>query len=507
MYAQANGTPLIDNTAASAAGEASLSPPQFEGVFQQSLKGPILSEDRSLHKSEGTNFVRAVFDGHGGVPGAAFAEIGCTETEKFFDSIDWNKITPSMLKAMMPGLFRRIDEKCREESQTRLVLAKIQAASHTTGKYYDITRGGTTGTIVFVSFCPITLRRYILTAHVGDSDAAFVCGDVVTKLNAGDHGIDSFEEEKRIEADFQQRRTLAIAAGQSSYSVRRAEMIYNGGSRAFIQSDSKIIPNPEVAINKLGSRRSVCNLQGDLGGYVVFNDYRLAMTRALADFALREVGVIALPTVSVMYLDPDQNGQVVVASDGLWDGIYFTLEQKMASSYPQLLCLSEMLIRSNSIDAFGALAFGQVQSLFGTNYDDITVVVGNVPTHAECLAAHLAAVPESRALPSGVPCNVLHVYDYDPVDYDRDIEEQFPAPVEVFEFRPNWLIYEQDAVADAPVKVVAHVITVADIIGPLMESAKRERANRYGKAPSMRASLPRACKKYCPYYRVNQPRK
>ena len=232
MYAQANGTPLIDNTAASAAGEASLSTPQFEGVFRQSKKGPILSEDRSLYKTNGINFVRAVFDGHGDVPGAAFAEIGCTETEKFFDSIDWKNTTPSMLKSMMPGLFRHIDEQCLEESSTREVLKEIQAASFTTGKYYDITRGGTTGTIVFVSFCPITHRRYVLTAHVGDSDAAFVCGDVATKLNAGDHGIESFEEEKRIEADFQHRRTLVIAAGQSPYSVRRAEMIYNGGSRA-----------------------------------------------------------------------------------------------------------------------------------------------------------------------------------------------------------------------------------------------------------------------------------
>ena len=85
-------------------------------------------------------------------------------------------------------------------------------------------------------------------------------------------------------------------------------------------------------------------------------------------------------------------------------------------------------------------------------------------------------------MPSGVPCNVLHEYDcYDPADYDRDIEAQFPAPVEVIAM----------PVADAPVEVT--VITVADIIGPLMESAKRERANRYGKAPRIRASLPRAC--------------
>ena len=461
-----------------------------------------------------------IFDGHGEAPGAAFAQIGCDVTAGFFDSIDWKNTTPSMLKSMMPGLFRRIDEQCLEESSTREVLEQIQAASFTTGKYYDPTRGGTTGTIVFVSFCPITHRRYILIAHVGDSDAAFVSGDVATKLNAGDHGIDSFEEEKRIEADFQQRRTLAISAGQSPYSVRRAEMIYNGGSRAFIQSDGKIIPNPEVAINKLGSRRSVCNLQGDLSGYVVFNDYRLAMTRALADFALREVGVIALPTVSVMYLDPDQNGRVVVASDGLWDGIYFTLEQKMASSYPQLLCLSEILTKSNSIDALGALAFGQVQSLFGHNYDDITVVVGNVPTHAECLAAHIAAVPESRAMPSGVPCNVLHYYDcYDPEDYDRDIEAQFPAPVEEIAVPVEEIVMPVVDVAApveeiampvvdvaAPVEeIVEPVITVADVIGHVFEAAKRERSNRYGKAPRIRTLLPRECKKYGALYRVNQP--
>jgi serine/threonine protein phosphatase PrpC len=510
MSAQANGIPLNNNT--TSAGDASLSTPQFEGVYQQSKKGPILSEDRSLCKTKGINFVRAVFDGHGGVPGAAYAQIGCDVTASFFDSINWNDITPSILKSMMPGLFRRIDMQCLEESRTRTVLEQIQAASHTTGKYYDMTRGGTTGTITFGSFCPLTHRRYVLTAHVGDSSAALVCGDVAIQLDAGNHGIDNLLEEQRIEADFQHRRNVAIAAGQSPHAIRRVSLTYTGGSQAFVQQDGVTIPNPQVAINKWGQRRQPCNVNDDLSGYANLGDYSLAMVRAIADFAMREGGVVALPTVSVMYLNPEQNGQIVVASDGLWDGVFLTRAQKVASRYPQFRCISEMIAESNSIDTFGTMAFGQIRSAFGSNYDDITVVVGNVPTHAECLASHLAEVPgkletsllgcsaslnnvpKSRPARSGVPCNVLHVYDcYDPEEYDRDIEAQFPAPVEVIV---------------APVKV--NVITVADIIGPLMEAVKRERSNRYGKAPSVRASLHRACKEISsPYYRyrVNQPRK
>ena len=504
MSAQATGSPLINNSSTSVAGEASLSSPLFEGVFQKSKKGLILSEDRFFCKTNGINSVRAVFDGHGGVPGAAFAQIGCNITESFFDSINWNQMTPSMLKSMMPGLFRRIDEQCLEESHTRTILKQIQAASFTTGQYFDTTRGGTTGTITFVSFCPQTFRRYVLTAHVGDSSAALVCGDIAVQLDAGNHGIDNLLEEQRIEADFQHRRTLAIAVGRNPYTVRRVSLTYSGGSQAFVQQDGVTIPNPQVAINKWGQRRQPCNVNDDLSGYANLGDYSLAMVRAIADFSLREGGVIALPTVSVMYLNPEQNGRIVVASDGLWDGVFMTREQKMASRYTDFRCISEILAASDSIDTFGTMAFGQIRSAFGTGYDDITVVVGNIPSHEECLVMHRVEVPQSLPARSGVPCNILHVYDcYDPADYGRDIEMQFPAPVEETVAPVEETIAPVEETI-APVRT--HVLTMADVVGPIIEAAKRERLSRFGKAPRLRLYLPRACKN-TPYTRINQPRK
>ena len=520
MSASATGTPLINNTtAASAAGDASLSTPLFEGIVRASKKGHILTEDRALVITNGTNSVHAVFDGHGGITGVAFAEVACFVTKRFFESINWAETTPTDLKKLMLNLFRRIDDYCAieagneypEDDRTRAFLKQIQVLSGNTGSY-DPTRGGTTGTIVVVSFCPLTHRRYVLTAHVGDSSAALVCGDVATQLDAGNHGIDNLLEEERIEADFQHRRNLAIAVGSPLYSVRRVSLTYSGGSQAFVQQNGVTIPNPQVAINKWGQGRQPCNVNDDLSGYVILDGDKLAMTRALADFKYRNAGVIALPTVSVMYLDPEQTGQLVVASDGLWDAVFLTREQKMASRYPKFMCLSEMLAASESIEKFRTLALGQVLSAFDSDYDDVTVVVGILPSHAECLAAHLAAVPESRAERSGVPYGELLVYDCykNHPDYYTNIEEQFPAPVEeveevaAVEFRPNWAIREPDAVA---VPVEAPVRTVADIIGPLMEEAKRDRSNCYGKAPRMYALLRQECRKYGALYRVNQPRK
>jgi serine/threonine protein phosphatase PrpC len=495
MASSANGTPLNNNTlAASAAGESSLPPSDFEGIFMQSKKGPILTEDRSICLENGNHSVRAVFDGHGGIQGAAFAHIGCIVTAVFFNSIDWEKTTPTMLKSMIPVLFRRIDDKCLEESHTNMIVNEIQKATNPTCvSYKKIRGGGTTATIVFASFCPLTHRRYVLTAHVGDSNAALVCGDVATQLDAGNHGIDNLLEEKRIESDFLHRRNLAIAMGQNPDSVRRVSLTYSDDTPAFVQRDGNTIPNPDVITNRWTQRRRPCNVNDELSGYAKIDGYSLAMVRAIGDFALRDSGVVALPTVSVIYLNPEQNGRIVVASDGLWDGVFLTREQKLKSRYPHFHCISEMLTLSDSIDTFGRMAFQQICMAFSQDYDDITVVVGNLRSHAEYLAEHLAKVPESHPAHSGVPCNVLHVYDcYDQIDYNRDIEEQFPVPNEVIH----------------PIEeIVLPVLTMADVLGPVVESAKRQRLNQYGKVPRVRIYLHRKCKQYSTNHRVNKPRK
>ncbi|NDH69615.1 MAG: hypothetical protein EBY22_17320 [Gammaproteobacteria bacterium] len=313
-------------------------------------------------------------------------------------------------------------------------------------------------------------------------------------------------------------------------------------------------------VERWGRPPPICNVSGEVSGYARQGIQLLNMTRALGDISFDKTGISQDPTVSIMYLSPEQNGLLVVASDGMWNGVHLTHEKKMASSYSQFLCLTELLNKSDSINSFGKNVFEQIRSFFGEYYDDIAIGIQNVPTHAECLATHLAAVPESRAMPSGVPCKVLHVYDYDPENYARDIEEQFPAPVEevaapvekeVIEiFRPkecdqqcflcpsnlgyisikrtssDWRRFELDwcsldmsrlfrIIPSKNFKLITPeavciltdkypVLTIEDVIGPTSKAVKHKRQRQNYKQTYIRTFLPKG--KYGAFYRVNQPR-
>jgi serine/threonine protein phosphatase PrpC len=45
----------------------------------------------------------------------------------------------------------------------------------------------------------------------------------------------------------------------------------------------------------------------------------IAMTRALGDFYAHQFGLTAVPTIKTVLLDPDQDYEIVIGSDGIWD--------------------------------------------------------------------------------------------------------------------------------------------------------------------------------------------
>ena len=493
MLAKAICTPLkYKKSEASAADVASQAPSNIEGTFVLGRKvtqdGIMVTQDRIIMIELKGTILLVVADGHA-PSGEEHAELVCQEAKKFLESINFHTTTPSKVKRMIRELFHKIHDQSR-----------------------GLPSGGTTCTIVIMSFCPKTHRRYILTAHVGDSDAVVVYGDDVTKLTAGDHKVTNVLEKDRIEKDYQRRCAAATAQGLDLRSVSRVSMVYKDLSPVYtIDENGNMVLN--TLVERWGRPLPKCNVSGEVSGYMRHGNQLLNMTRALGDISFEDTGISQDPTVSIMFLSPDQNAIVVIATDGMWNGIHPTHEQKMASSFPQFRCLKELLGMSDSIGTFGANVFEQIRSFFGEYYDDIAIGIQNVPTHEVCRALHLAAVPEYRAMPSGVPCDVLHYYDcYNPEDYDCDIEEQFPAPVEEIAMPVVDVAAPVEEIA-APVEeiatpveeIVEPVITVADVIGHVFEAAKRERSNRYGKAPRIRTLLPRECKKYGALYRVNQP--
>jgi serine/threonine protein phosphatase PrpC len=526
MSAQATGTTPL-NKKSEAAGAASQTPSNLEGTFEESRKGP-LTQDRIIIIKKNDAILFVVGDGHG-PDGEKYADLACKEATKFLGSINFHTTTPSKVKKMMPGLFHKIHEESR-----------------------GLASGGTTCTIVIMSFCPKTHRRYILTAHVGDSDAVVVCDNDLTKLTAGDHKPTNILEEERIEKEFQLRCANATVQGLDLHSVSRVSMVYKDLSPVYtIDENGKMVLN---TLGRWGRPLPICNVSGEVSGCMRQGNHLLNMTRALGDFSFENAGISQDPTVSIIYLSPDQNAIVVIATDGMWNGIHPTHEQKMASSFPQFLCLKELLDKSNSIDTFGANVLEQILLFFGDKYDDIAIGIQNVPTHADCLALHLDAVPESRAMPSGVHCNVLHYYDcYNLEDYDCDIEEQFPAPVEkvavpyeedeVYEilrlkecdhqcyFYPSsFLGYNSIPLdwssLDMPrlirrvrfdpfemfvselefykFPVAARILTIEDVIGPISKAVKHKRHRKNHKELHIRTLLPHKGK-YGALHRVNQP--
>ena len=477
--------------------------------------------------------IRVVCDGHGETPGAAAAKSACDTIDKYVDSIDWSKVTPTKLKAQMEGLFHRINENIRTESTTRELLHQIQRE---TGNYasFDPTHGGTTVTIVFEAVCSETGLPFLLTAHAGDSDAFAISEDgTFIKLTAADHGIDSLPEELRIAADFDRRKQVAREAGKNESLVRRAITTYTGGIPAFVEIDGITVRNPLSAGCQIGDIHNTLTGYSGIRGY-----YRLNMTRTCGDFPYLEIGGTYKPSVSVLLLSPGKRVKVVLGSDGFGDVMYYHQSQKTDPQFSHFLTISEALQQATSIKKLGDIVLRQACDIYGTECDDITIVCGTVQSHGEYLAALRDEDPEFQPKLTGIPLDTLHTYDCIGMwPYDLDMNVQFPPPVVVtapVDEKVEVLFYNRQPLKCESWKWRERMFECsermfvckslewseslelesynpmpnqgkieAQMFGNMLEAQKRARANQYGKAPRTRTSLPRVCK----IHRVNQPYK
>ena len=330
-----------------------------ESLLQQT--GPYIYSDERRFKGEDKHTTMknehasliAVFDGHGGKGGVLSAELAKHRTEIFFKETDFTKLTPFRLKSMMPDLFKSIHDDIKKLHDDD---SSIQS--------------GTTVSIVFQGFCPINLRRYILTAHVGDSDAMLIYPDQIKekliKLTAGDHGICSLVEQERIESEYRSGKIK----GRGTFMYNTPE----GKRNVFIRKEDGSF---EL---ETGFQSIFSTYNGDRGGYYMYrgnsfkNSFSLNMTRSCGDIICHDYGVTYIPTVSIVFLSEEENPIVLVASDGHWDT---SLYDQVAIDLKNTSNIQELMERS--LERSKALMPGY------SSRDDMTIIVARYPSHKECV--------------------------------------------------------------------------------------------------------------------------
>ena len=188
-------------------------------------------------------------------------------------------------------------------------------------------------------------------AHVGDSEVRVFDsdeGDGVTLTL--DHSVLSLAEFQRVRATHGEAKFLFQ---NGPYTTRPV----------FVETEG------EWRLNPLGGF-SYCNVRSDWSAYVVSGDRsKLAMTRAIGDFHMREAGVISTPDVVVVAPRAAGIRAIVLASDGLWDVMHYS---EVCAIVRNPDCIGDAEAAADRLmDACLVKGF----RLFGTSLDNIALIV------------------------------------------------------------------------------------------------------------------------------------
>jgi serine/threonine protein phosphatase PrpC len=259
-----------------------------------------------------------VADGHGGC-GKAIAESVCATVAAQADKLGFIE------------LFAAAD-------------TAADALIRATSSYRD--GGGTTATVL-----KIDADGSCRVAHVGDSEVRVFDtdeGDGVALTQ--DHSALSLAEFQRIRA----RHGEANFLFQNGPYTQRP---------VFVQTEG------EWKLNPLGGF-SYCNIRSDWSAYVVSREMRkLAMTRAIGDFDMRESGVISTPDVVMAAPHTAGIRAIVLASDGLWDAMHYS-EVCTIVRNPEYIGNAEV-----AAERLLAACLVKGSRLFGGSQDNVAVIV------------------------------------------------------------------------------------------------------------------------------------
>ena len=208
--------------------------------------------------------------------------------------------------------------------------------------------GGTTATVV-----QIAEDGTLTVAHVGDSEVwVFDAEDAEGRQITEDHSPLNLAEYKRV-------RATAVHPTEFRFCTINSWEIGRPVFVAATPGSSDWILNPAG-----GHYR--CDVRGTWAANIKGHGASLALSRALGNTDLKPYGISAVPAVIVIP-PPARTRVVVVASDGLWD--------ILTPAEVQTIVRRDDCDPEAAATALMAAANEAGTRLFGTDYDNITLVV------------------------------------------------------------------------------------------------------------------------------------
>jgi len=207
--------------------------------------------------------------------------------------------------------------------------------------------GGTTATVV-----QIAEDGGLTVAHVGDSEVwIFDAEDAEGRQITEDHSPLNLAEYKRV-------RATALHPTEFRFATINH---WETGRPVFVSKDGDFVLNP-------AGGHYHCDVRGTWAANIKGHGASLALSRALGDTELKPYGISAVPSV-IVTPPPAAKRAIVVASDGLWD--------ILTPAQVRAVVFSDHLLGDASAAATALMAAANEAGtrLFGTDYDNITLVV------------------------------------------------------------------------------------------------------------------------------------
>jgi len=289
----------------------------------------------------GSTIVGSVFDGHGGYNGQIASTVARSYTLQWFNDIqdegmNWSQDEWCIrLKGLFEGIhltirdsFMKDEQIAKAGTRTRrrgdknndgeMHLDEKGVVRRSTG--YPV-HGGTTGTVT-VLLINSNRSKLVITANVGDSDAIVCLSDGKVSHLSEDHGPDRKSEFLRI------KNLDNVLYPSKLLFVYDKENVYRKYEcpRVFLDDGAK---DPLYVRDPWGNGLRPTNVRYEPAVYAVTpaeitTDVTcIAMTRSLADFYAHQFGLTHEPSVSFRSFNPDEDFQIIVATDGVWDCWHF----------------------------------------------------------------------------------------------------------------------------------------------------------------------------------------
>ena len=294
-----------------------------------------------------------VNDGHGGLNGMLASQTASKNsiiylTEKIKPTETYNF---EQIHKICSDLFEDNNNMIRQALKNLSGTYTIDHTNVVRNLKNEYINGGTTSTVCIIIKYK-NGRKSVTTLNCGDSTCMIVSSKYAEryKITSTEHSPDNLDEYLRI------KEMNLPNPFQMVYSC------YNKQFMPIFNPDTHEL-NRHYVDDPVSFKIIPSTIRGDLSSYAMGkgkDHAQLAMTRALGDLYCCQYGLISTPSSSTEYFSKEETGEVIVASDGLWD----------AWKYNELV---NLLLEQNDMRSF--LIVDQIEKCFGKHGCDDTTYI------------------------------------------------------------------------------------------------------------------------------------